>query len=79
MKIEWRTDKVPAVLKLLVSLLVGGLITAGGLVWAASADWTEVQSHTRDEAKHLTPAIHRELGEIQGKLDTIIQRIPHPE
>ncbi len=78
MKIEWKTDKVPAVLKLLVSLLVGGLLTAATLVWAASADWTEVQSHTRDEAKHMTPEIHQQLGAIDGKLDLLIQRIPHP-
>ncbi len=79
MKIEWRTDKIPGILKAVVTLLVGGFITVATVVWAASADWTEVQAHTKDEAKHMTPQIHRELGEIQGKLDTIIQRIPAPE
>ncbi len=76
MKIEWRTDKVPAILKLLVTLLVGGLLTAGTLVWAASADWQKVQSHTEDAAKHMTPEIHQQLGAIDGKLQIIIDKLP---
>ncbi len=76
MKIEWSTDKVPAVLKLLVTLLVGGLLTAATLVWAASADWTEVQALARDESRHMTPEIHKQLGKIDGKLEIIIKRLP---
>ncbi len=76
MKIEWSTDKIPAVLKLMTTLVLGGLLAAATLVWAASADWTEVQALARDETRHMTPEIHKQLGEIDGKLEIIIQRLP---
>lgn len=79
MKIEWRTDRTLAFLKTLVPPIIFMLMTVATFVWAASADWEKVQAHTQDDAKHMTPQIHRELGEIQGKLDTIILRIPAPE
>ncbi len=53
-------------------LLLG--LALGGTVWAGGRQSERLNSHVEDRASHMTPAIHRELGHIHGKLDILLER-----
>ncbi len=56
-----------------VAAVIGGVAMAG-LVWAGSGQFQKLDDHLVEAGAHMTPAIHRELGEMNGKLDTLLER-----
>ena len=56
-----------------IAAMIGALAIAG-LVWAGGGQSQRLNDHLVEKGAHMTPAIHYDLGEMNGKLDTLLER-----
>ncbi len=63
--------KLPSIATTVLAVVLGGFLTWGAI--------EAVSAHANDEARHLSPEIHQQLGRMEGQLGIILDRLPEPE